>query len=52
MGRAYPPLLVGADEAAVQSFLEGMIPFTSISKVIEGTLAKSASASPKLLMKL
>ena len=49
MGGAYPPLLVGADEAAVQSFLEGMIPFTSISKVIEETLAKSASASPETL---
>ncbi len=49
MGGAYPSLLVGADEAAVQAFLERTIPFTAISQVIEETLAKSASASPETL---
>ncbi|MEN6380161.1 MAG: 1-deoxy-D-xylulose-5-phosphate reductoisomerase, partial [Synergistaceae bacterium] len=49
MGGAYPSLLVGADEAAVQAFLERTIPFTAISQIIEETLAKSASASPETL---
>ena len=49
MGGAYPSLLVGADEAAVQAFLERTIPFTAISQIIEETLAKSVSASPETL---
>ncbi|NLD04997.1 MAG: 1-deoxy-D-xylulose-5-phosphate reductoisomerase [Synergistaceae bacterium] len=49
MGGAYPALLVGADETAVQAFLDGIIPFTAISQVIEETLAKSTSASPGTL---
>ncbi|MDO5563377.1 MAG: hypothetical protein Q4F74_07195 [Synergistaceae bacterium] len=36
---AYPSLLIGADEAAVDSFLSGLIPFTAISKVVEETLS-------------
>lgn len=49
MGGAYPSLLVGADEAAVQAFLERIIPFTAISQVIEETLSKSASDPPETL---
>ncbi|MDD4160307.1 MAG: 1-deoxy-D-xylulose-5-phosphate reductoisomerase [Synergistaceae bacterium] len=49
MGGAYPSLLVGADEAAVQAFIHGIIPFTAISQVIEETLAKSASSPPASL---
>lgn len=49
MGGAYPSLLVGADEAAVEAFLEGIIPFTAISQVIEETLDKAASSSPGTL---
>ncbi len=49
MGGAYPPLLVGADEAAVKSFIDGIIPFTAIPQVIEETLAQSVSASPSTL---
>jgi 1-deoxy-D-xylulose-5-phosphate reductoisomerase len=49
MGGAYPPLLVGADEAAVKAFINGIIPFTAIPQVIEETLAQSASASPSTL---
>ena len=49
MGGAYPSLLVGADEAAVEAFLDGIIPFTAISQVIEETLDKADSASPETL---
>ena len=49
MGGPYPSLLVGADEAAVKAFLEGIIPFTAISQVIEETLSKSASDPPETL---
>ena len=49
MGGAYPSLLVGADEAAVGAFLEGIIPFTAISQVIGETLDKAVSSSPKTL---
>ena len=45
-GGAYPPLLVGADEAAVQAFLKGRIPFLSISNIIESTLEQYSGPSP------
>ncbi len=37
-GGAYPSLLVGADESAVDSFLKGEINFTNIYQVVEKTL--------------
>lgn len=49
MGGAYPSLLVGADEAAVRAFLEGIIPFNAIPKIIEETLSGSKSSSPASL---
>lgn len=49
MGGAYPSLLVGADETAVQAFLDGMIPFTAIPQIIEETLTRSSYASPETL---
>ena len=45
-GGAYPPLLVGADEAAVQAFLEERIPFLSISNIIESALAQYSGPNP------
>lgn len=48
-GGQYPPLLVGADEAAVRAFLNGDIPFTAIPGVIEETLSSSNSPRPLTL---
>jgi len=45
-GGAYPPLLIGADEAAVAAFIRGEIPFTAISKVVEETLRKWNGSAP------
>ena len=39
MKGAYPAVLVGADEAAVDSFLKGKIAFTDIPSVVEETLS-------------
>lgn len=46
-GGAYPPLLVGADEAAVAAFLRGKITFTQIAEVIESVLEGWSSPPPK-----
>lgn len=46
-GGAYPPLLVGADEAAVKAFLQGKIGFTQIGEVIESVLEGWDSPGPK-----
>lgn len=45
-GGASLPLLVGADEAAVEAFLEGDIPFLSIANIIERTLEKYSGPTP------
>ncbi|MDR3255931.1 MAG: 1-deoxy-D-xylulose-5-phosphate reductoisomerase [Synergistaceae bacterium] len=45
-GGAYPPLLIGADEFAVGAFLDGRIPFLSISHIIEKTLESYSGPSP------
>ncbi|UCF35685.1 MAG: 1-deoxy-D-xylulose-5-phosphate reductoisomerase, partial [Acidobacteriota bacterium] len=37
-GRTFPAALNAANEIAVQSFLEGVIPFTEIPRVIEAVL--------------
>ena len=48
-GGPYPPLLIGADEAAVNAFLEGRIPFLSISHIIEKTLEAYNGPRPSCL---
>jgi 1-deoxy-D-xylulose-5-phosphate reductoisomerase len=49
MGGAYPPLLIGADESAVNAFLNGRIPFLAISHIIERTLEGYSGQSPRTL---
>jgi 1-deoxy-D-xylulose-5-phosphate reductoisomerase len=49
LGGAYPPLLIGADEFAVRAFLDGRIPFLTISNIIERTLEKYSGPSPSTL---
>jgi 1-deoxy-D-xylulose-5-phosphate reductoisomerase len=48
-GGAYPPLLIGADEAAVGAFMNRRIPFLSISNIIESVLEKYSGAPPSVL---
>jgi 1-deoxy-D-xylulose-5-phosphate reductoisomerase len=48
-GGPYPPLLIGADEVAVNAFLEGRIPFLAISNIIERTLEAYYGPSPSCL---
>jgi 1-deoxy-D-xylulose-5-phosphate reductoisomerase len=48
-GGAYPPLLIGADEFAVNAFLDRRIPFLSISHIIEETLNKYSGPAPSSL---
>ncbi|MDR1741050.1 MAG: 1-deoxy-D-xylulose-5-phosphate reductoisomerase [Synergistaceae bacterium] len=48
-GGAYPPLLVGADEAAVARFLRGEIAFTEIAETVEETLASYSGPAPSSL---
>ncbi|MDR1472707.1 MAG: 1-deoxy-D-xylulose-5-phosphate reductoisomerase [Synergistaceae bacterium] len=48
-GGAYPPLLIGADEAAVNAFLRGYIPFLGISNIIESTLERYSGPRPSTL---
>jgi len=38
MGQTYPAVMTGADEKAVELFLEGRIPFTGIARLIETAL--------------
>lgn len=45
-GDAYPPILVGADEVAVDAFLHGEIKFTAIADVVETALANYSGAQP------
>jgi 1-deoxy-D-xylulose-5-phosphate reductoisomerase len=48
-GGAYPPLLIGADEAAVSAFLEGRIPFLAVSNIIERALETYKGPPPSSL---
>ena len=46
---AYPALLVGADEAAVDLFLKGRIAFTEIAGLVEEVLTSCSVSEPKSL---
>ena len=48
-GGAYPALLVGADEVAVQAFLEKRIRFMDIPTIIEHVLEKYKGSAPSCL---
>lgn len=48
-GGAFPSLLIGSDEAAVEAFLKGHIPFTAISGVVEETLSVWNGSNPRTL---
>ncbi|MDR1133784.1 MAG: 1-deoxy-D-xylulose-5-phosphate reductoisomerase [Synergistaceae bacterium] len=48
-GGPYPPLLIGADEIAVNAFLEGRIPFLTISHIIESALEAYKGSRPSSL---
>ena len=45
----YPAILVGADEVAVQAFLEGRIGFTGIPELIEEVMAACVEPGPRCL---
>jgi 1-deoxy-D-xylulose-5-phosphate reductoisomerase len=49
MGGACPPLLIGADDAAVNAFLKGRIPFLAISNILEKTLEGYSGSKPSTL---
>lgn len=49
MGGAAPSLLVGADEAAVELFLQRKIPFTAISQVVEEAISSWKGSAPTIL---
>lgn len=46
-GGAYPALLVGADQVAVENFLCGKIKFTEIAKVVEAVLESYGKGAPR-----
>jgi len=48
-GGAYPALLVGSDEVAVDRFMKKDIPFTSIPEVVEKTMESYSGAAPRSL---
>ncbi len=48
-GGGYPAILVGADEVAVEAFLNKIIPFTSIAAVVEATLSSFNETAPRHL---
>jgi 1-deoxy-D-xylulose-5-phosphate reductoisomerase len=48
-GGAYPALLVGADEIAVDRFMKKEIAFTAIPEVVEETMAAYSGAPPRSL---
>lgn len=48
-GGAYPALLIGADEAAVDAFLKDEIPYLAIAQVIEEVFAKWQGSAPESL---
>lgn len=45
-GGAFPPLLVGADESAVEHFLSGTISFPAIARVIESVMEDYGGGAP------
>ncbi|MCS7285070.1 MAG: 1-deoxy-D-xylulose-5-phosphate reductoisomerase, partial [Hydrogenobacter thermophilus] len=47
MGGAYIPALLGADEAAVEMFLEGRIGFLDIVNVVEDVLSMLSLPDPE-----
>lgn len=46
---AYPALLVGADEVAVDRFLSGRVSFMSIPRIVESVLEEYSGPSPSTL---
>ncbi|NLA91740.1 MAG: 1-deoxy-D-xylulose-5-phosphate reductoisomerase, partial [Synergistaceae bacterium] len=48
-GGPFPALLIGADEAAVENFLNGFIGFTDISSVVESVMENWRGLPPKSL---
>lgn len=46
-GPAYPPIMIGADEAAVAAFLDGRIGFTDIPRVIQRSMDGWSGSSPR-----
>lgn len=48
-GGAYPALLVGADEVAVEAFLDGNIDFLGIPRILEEVLEAHDGSSPSSL---
>jgi 1-deoxy-D-xylulose-5-phosphate reductoisomerase len=46
-GGGYPAFLVGADEEAVNLFLQGKIPYNDIPALIESTLREYADTAPR-----
>ena len=49
-GDAYPALLVGADEIAVDRFMKGLLSFSAIPEVVEETMAAYSGAVPNSLV--
>jgi 1-deoxy-D-xylulose-5-phosphate reductoisomerase len=48
-GGAHPIALNAADEIAVEAFLDGKIPFTAISRTIEGVLQATPESHPAII---
>lgn len=48
-GGAYPPLLIGADEVAVENFLAGKIGFLDIARVVESVFDGYRGKGPRSL---
>ncbi|HOO62374.1 MAG TPA: 1-deoxy-D-xylulose-5-phosphate reductoisomerase [Synergistaceae bacterium] len=48
-GGAYPALLVGADEVAVEAFLDGKIGFLDIPRILEEVLERYSGGAPSSL---
>ena len=49
MGGAYPALLVGADESAVEHFLNGEISYPGIARLISSVLEEYRGGAPSSL---
>ncbi|MFN3947864.1 MAG: 1-deoxy-D-xylulose-5-phosphate reductoisomerase, partial [Aquificaceae bacterium] len=49
MGGSYPTLLVGADQIAVELFLEGRIGFLQIVELVEEILSLASFKEPQSL---
>jgi 1-deoxy-D-xylulose-5-phosphate reductoisomerase len=46
-GGAYPALLVGADEVAVDRFMKKALSFTAIAEVVEETMGSYSDSAPR-----